>query len=70
MTFRPFTSTIVERSSTGESIGVGFRYSTLSVPVRKRGYGPTAGSPPAARWAAAAALPVEWQSMTEAMKPP
>ena len=51
-------------------MGVGLRKSTCSEPVTKRNAGRESMSRPACRDMAAAAVPVLWQSISEAISPP
>ena len=70
MAFRPLTSFTRPRISNSPPNGVGFRKSTCSEPVTKRKGGSLSISRPSARYIAAAAVPVPWQSISNAINPP
>ncbi|MCY1562999.1 hypothetical protein D9M68_1004720 [compost metagenome] len=69
-TLRPLISFTRPRITSSPVRGVGFKKSTCNEPVTKRNAGSESMSRPSCRYIAAAAVPVLWQSISEAIRPP
>ena len=68
--FRSLTSLICARNVTSSMIGVGRLYDTFREPVANQMRSPVPISLPSARYAAAIAVQMQWQSIRVAMMPP